>query len=234
MPRNVFITGISSGLGQGLAETYLERGDTVYGLSRRGAKIPHERLNETQADLGKLDQIPTVLDRLIGDRLIDLAILNAGLLGEFKPMPDISIDEFRHAMDVNVWANKRILDWFAAHHAPRQIVLISSGAAITGHEGWGTYALSKAALNMLTQLYAHDLPDSHLAAFAPGLVHSGMQDHIYDKVDEKRFPSVKRLKEARGTPSMPEPDEAGRLIADAIEQLPGRIESGQYTDIRQF
>lgn len=234
MTANVFITGISSGLGLGLARAYLDRGDTVYGLSRRGAGFEHERLHELRADLGELDRIPAVLDELLDGTAIDLAILNAGLLDKFKPMPEIGIDEFRRAMDVNVWANKLILDWFAAHHAPKQIVLISSGAAITGHKGWGTYALSKAALNMLTQLYAHDLPDTHLAAFAPGLVHTAMQDQIYEDVDEKRFPSVKRLKEARNTPDMPEPDEAGRRMAEAIDELPGRIESGQFTDIRQF
>ena len=234
MNESVFITGISSGLGRGLAEEYLERGDTVYGLSRRGAGFELEHLHEAKCDLADLGAIPGVLDRLIDEARIDVAVLNAGILGEFKPMPEIGLDEFRRAMDINVWANKVILDWLATHRPPRQVVLISSGAAITGHKGWGTYALSKAALNMLAQLYAHDLPDTHVAAFAPGLVHTAMQDHIYDKVDEKRFPSVKGLKAARGTPDMPDPREAARRIAVAIETLPQRIESGAYTDIRSF
>lgn len=234
MSESVFITGVSGGLGHGLAKEYLARDCTVYGLSRRGAGVAHKSLHEIKADLANLDAIPGVLDRLVGNAEVDLVILNAGVLGEFKPMPEIGLDELRQAMDINVWANKVMLDWFAAHHAPRQAVLISSGAAITGHKGWGTYALSKAALNMLAQLYAHDMPETHVAAFAPGLVHTAMQDQIYANVDEKRFPSVKGLKAARNTPDMPEPDEAGRLIADAIEQLPGRIESGQYIDVRQF
>lgn len=234
MSRNVFITGISSGLGLGLTEYYLQRGDTVYGLSRRGAPLEHERLHQARADLGDLAGIPSVLDRLLTDTAIDIAILNAGLLGEFKPMPELSLEELRKSMNVNVWANKQILDWFASHHAPRQAVLISSGASIRGNKGWGAYALSKAALNMLAQLYAHDLPDTHVSAFAPGLIHSAMQDHIYSAVDEKRFPSVKHLKEARNTPAMPEPEEAGRIVAEAIDRLPERINSGQYTDVRQF
>lgn len=234
MSRNVFITGISSGLGLGLTEYYLQRGDTVYGISRRGAPLEHEHLHQARADLGDLAGIASVLDRLLADTTIDVAILNAGLLGEFKPMPELSLEELRQSMDVNVWANKQILDWFASHHAPRQAVLISSGASIKGNKGWGAYALSKAALNMLAQLYAHDLPNTHVSAFAPGLIHSAMQDHIYSAVDEKRFPSVKHLKEARNTPAMPEPDEAGRIVAEAIDQLPERIDSGQYTDVRQF
>jgi len=234
MDKAVLITGVSSGLGRGLAEEYLERNWTVYGISRRGAGIDHERFHEVRADLGDLDAIDGVLDSLLDGRKIHLAVLNAGILGDFKPMPETGIDELRHAMDVNVWSNKRILDWFARHGAPEQVVLISSGAAVTGHKGWGTYALSKAALNMLAQLYAHDLPGTHLSAFAPGLVHTAMQDHINDKVDAERFPSVKRLKAARGTPDMPEPREAARRIARAFDALPGRIDSGGFTDIRQF
>lgn len=234
MAKNIFITGISSGLGRGFAEEYLERGYTVYGLSRRGADFEHKRLHEIKTTLADLDGIDGALNRLIGDTHIELAILNAGILGEFKPMTETSLGELRRAMDINVWANKVILDWFATHHPPRQVVLISSGAAITGHPGWSTYALSKAALNMLAQLYAHDLPTTHIAALAPGLVHTAMQDYIYEEVDEQRFPSVKQLKQARGTPAMPEPDEAARLMATAIEKLPQRVDSGSFTDIRSF
>lgn len=232
MAQVIFITGISSGLGEGLAGEYLDRGCEVYGLSRRGAGFEHEHLHEARADLGRLEEIPSQLDSLLGDVRVDVAILNAGILGEFKPMPELSVAELRRAMEVNLWANKVILDWFARHKAPRQAVLVSSGAAVTGHKGWGAYALSKAALNMLAQLYAYDLPDTHVAAFAPGLIDTAMQDHIYHKVDAARFPSVKRLQQARGTSSMPKPRAAARRIADAIARLPHRIESGGYTDIR--
>jgi len=232
--QRVLITGVSSGLGHALAEEYLARGNEVYGLSRRGAGISHEHFHERKADLGDIEHIPDVLDALLGDARIDLAVLNAGILGEFKPMPETSVTELRRGMDINLWSNKVILDWFTKRGAPAQVVLISSGAAVTGHKGWGMYALSKAALNMLAQLYAHDLPDTHVSAFAPGLVHTAMQDHIYEKVDEDRFPSVKRLKAARGTPDMPEPAEAARRIADAFARLPERIESGGFTDIRRF
>ena len=233
MSKTAFVTGISSGIGKGLAEEYLEREYGVYGISRRGAGFAHERLHETKADLSNLDDIPAVLDDLLGDAAIEIAILNAGIIGDFKPMPETSVSELRRAMDVNVWANKAILDWFARHHAPKQAVLISSGAGLTGHKGWGAYAMSKAALNMLAQLYAHDLPDTHVVAFAPGRVHTAMQDYIYEKVDEERFPSVKSLKLARGTPDMPEPRAAARRIADTIEMLPRRVESGAFADIRR-
>src|SRR5699024_5103682 len=128
MTDSVFVTGTSSGLGRGLAEVFLEQGRAVYGLSRRAAGIDPDAFHEARVDLEDLDRIDAALDKLIGGADISLAILSAGLLGEFKAMPDVGLDELRRAMDINVWANKLILDWFASHHPPRQIVLISSGA----------------------------------------------------------------------------------------------------------
>lgn len=234
MRDNVFITGTSSGLGRALAEEYLGRGCEVYGLSRRSAQIDSERFREVRADLGNLGAIASTLDGLLGGAAIGVAILSAGRLGEFKSMPELGVDELRRAMDINVWANKQILDWFAAHRAPRQGVLISSGAAVHGNQGWGSYALSKAALNMLVQLYAHDLPDSQLLALAPGLVRTPMQDYIHDEVNGDEFPSVKRLQEAYATAAMATPRAAARMIADALPGLAKRRASGDFVDIRRI
>src|SRR5690625_1658212 len=226
----VFITGTSNGLGHGLAAEFLDQGRDVYGLSRRKAGIESSQFHETQTDLAALDAIDAALDRLISNADIALALLSAGVIGDFKAMPAVTMDELRHAMDINVWANKRILDWFSRHQAPRQIVLISSGAAVNGNRGWGSYALSKAALNMLTQLYAHDLPHTHLTALAPGLVHTAMQDKINADADSDEFPSVQRLQQARGTSAMPEPRAAARLIIDALPQLRRQNASGSFAD----
>src|SRR5690625_3422426 len=125
MSENVFSTGVSSGLGRGLAEAYLDREATVFGLSRRGANIKSHDFREAQVDLADLEGIPAALDALLGDVALDVAILNAGMLGEFKAMPELGLEELRRAMDINVWANKQILDWLVAHNAPGEIVLVS-------------------------------------------------------------------------------------------------------------
>lgn len=234
MTNNVFITGTSSGLGRGFAQTYLEQGAHVYGLSRRPANIDSAHFHAACADLGQLDSIDTVLDALLADADPDVAILSAGMLGDFKTMPELRLDELRRAMDINVWANKLILDWFARHKAPRQIVLISSGASVKGNKGWGSYALSKATLNMLAQLYAHDLPNSHLLALAPGLIHTAMQDQINSDVDVNEFPSVERLKQARGTADMPGPRAVADTIAAALPRLSREYPSGAFADIRHI
>jgi len=233
MTDSAFITGTSSGLGQALAAELLEQGRTVYGLSRRPAGFDSSDFQAAQVDLSELDAIAPALDRIIGEAHISLVILCAGMLGEFKTMPELGLAELRRAMDINVWANKIILDWFARHRAPQQVILISSGAGVTGNKGWGSYALSKAALNMLTQLYAHDLPGTHLTALAPGLVHTAMQDYI-SGVDVDEFPSVKRLQDARGTAAMPSPRAAARTLLEALPQLRAQYASGSFADLRRM
>ena len=235
MEKIIFITGNSSGLGYGLTRSYLDSGDTVYGCSRRGISDRHENLFDYQCDLSNLADIDAHLDQFLGKlNKIDLAVLNAGVLGEIKDMHETPLAEIQRTFDVNVWANKIILDWLYARKLPiRQIVLISSGAAVNGNRGWNGYALSKATLNMLAMQYAHEFPDTHLIAFAPGLVHTAMQDRLCNEIDTTNYPSLMALQNAYGTEAMPEPLVAGATIARAFEQLDS-YPSGSFVDLRSM
>ncbi len=236
MTKRILITGNSSGLGMGLTKCYLARNWSVYGLSRRGNSGLDSRLRDIKCDLANIDAIPTALDVLLdGVEKLDLVILNAGVLGRIKDMGETSIAEIREVMDINVWANKQIMDWLLqAGIAPAQVVMISSGAAVNGNRGWGAYSLSKATLNMLAKLYSREFLQTHICALAPGLVDTAMQDFLCDEVTDPRFsPSADKLRAARGTPAMPTPEQAGALIADAIPSLKS-FPSGDFIDIRNL
>ena len=69
--------------------------------------------------------------------------------------------------------------------------------AFNGNNSCSGYALSKTALNMMVQLYVHEFPDTHIAAFAPGQVHTQMHADISDAVDSSRYPSTQALKAIR-------------------------------------
>ena len=237
MGQRIFITGNSSGLGRGFTRHYLRQGAEVYGCSRRGCNLQESggRLHDIHCDLGDLESIAPALDALLGGvEKLDLVILNAGILGAIKTMRDTTLEELRRIMDINVWSNKVILDWLLdSGMSIGQIVFISSGAAVNGSKGWGGYSLSKAALNMLARLYAHEFPATHLTALAPGLVDTPMQDYLCDpgSVNVEEFPSVQKLRDARGTANMPAPDEAAARIAAVIPEL-GSHPSGSFLDIR--
>lgn len=237
MGESVFITGNSSGIGRTLTDRYLAAGSTVYGLSRRGYGEPISGLHDERCDLAHLDTIAPALERLLrGVTRLDLVILNAGVLGEIRDIVETPLRDILWVMDVNVWANKIILDWL--HRADviiPQVVMISSGAAVNGHRGWGSYSLSKATLNMLAKLYAHELTDSHVTALAPGLVDTAMQEYLCDsqKVDARKFASVAKLRNARGTQDMPTPPQAADMVIACLPDLK-RHPSGSFLDIRSM
>ena len=65
-------------------------------------------------------------------------------------------------MQINVWANKLIIDTLLANiNNVKQIVGISSGASQSGARSWNGYALSKAALNMLISIYSAEVSNTH-------------------------------------------------------------------------
>ncbi len=236
---NVFITGNSSGLGLGLTEALMDRNAIVWGMSRRGCALKRKHddaIRDRQQDLAKLNTIGEGLERLLSDCLrLDLVILNAGILGRIQEISHADVHDVEHLMRINVWANKMILDWLIEQRLPvTQIVAISSGAAVNMNYGWGAYSISKAALNNLIRLYAPEMPDTHLVALAPGLVETGMQDYIRDEVDSADFPSVQKLKAARGTADMPGPREAAERILDLLDDLRESQASGSFVDIRSL
>jgi benzil reductase ((S)-benzoin forming) len=231
---DVLITGHSRGLGRGLCEHYLEQGHTVFGLSRNSLGGSCKTLHQTSCDLANLADIPKALDVLVAPRtVLDLVYLNAGVLGDIANITETPLDAITQVMDINVWANKIILDWLArTDKPPGQVILISSGSANSGNHGWGAYALSKAALNMLTKLYAHEFPHSHLCALAPGFVHTDMQDALKG-VDTRKFPSVKRMHQALEAGTVPSAAAAARRIASCVPLL-GARPTGSFVDLRDL
>lgn len=235
MNRHIFITGNSGGLGRGLTESYLDEGDTVYGISRRGCTGLTGRLFDIRCDIGDGEALNVALEELLQEApRLDLVILNAGIVGKIQELHETSMEEVRRIMEINVWANKRILDWLLSSSvAVSQVVAISSGASKHPGRGWGAYAISKAALDMMTGIYAEEHPEIHFSALAPGVIDTAMQAYLCTEADTARFPSLEGLRRARESGSMPAPREAGKRVAAAIQKLP-TLPSGSYADIRSL
>ena len=230
--KSLFITGISSGIGKGLALFYADKGIKVYGLSRRELDYKHKNIFHLKLDIDNHNSLD-LLTSFIGKEQIDLSILNAGVLGEMSSMKNVSIETLQKTMMTNVWSQKAIIDKLIKLNCTKQIMAISSGAGVKGTLGWSGYSISKAALNMLIQLYANENPNLFFIAFAPGLVDTPMQDYLCESVDTKKFPTITRLKEARGTQAMPKPEVFSQLFNEKLEQVL-ELESGSFVDIRKL
>lgn len=51
-----------------------------------------------------------------------------------------------------------------------RIIFVSSGAAVTGYQGWGAYGASKAAMNHLSLTLAVEEPNITSVAIRPGVI----------------------------------------------------------------
>lgn len=234
---NVMITGNSSGLGKALAEHYLRQDAFVWGISRSLPMACGQRHYRCErCDFSALEQIDAAVERLLeGCGHLDLLYLNAGTLGHIRDMSACSMEELKAQMDVNLWANKVILDALILRGiAVGQAVAISSGASQSGSLGWNGYSLSKAALNMLVKLYAHEMPGTHFTALAPGLVATPMLGSILGgDHDTERYTTVQRLRDSEDAGLVQSPETAAEAIDDALDALRSR-ESGAYVDIREL
>jgi len=229
--RKVLITGVSSGLGRALAERILERGDQLFALGRRE---PAELSREPgflflPVDLSDPEMIPEAIREFIDRHTFDLVILNAGRIEPLKLLSDTPLSELRGLMEINLWANKQIIDTLDLHATVRQVVAVSSGAAVNGSKGWGGYALSKAALNMLIKLYAAEKPWIHFSAIAPGVVKTPMLEKILRHGDAERYPSLQKILDG---PILPPEVAAERFLSACESAL--EHSSSSFLDVRSL
>ena len=230
--KNVLITGMSAGLGKALAEKYSETGYTVSGLSRSEVK----GYNHIECDLIWKHQIPEKLRTLLKDvSEIDVVILNAGVLGQIEFSNEVVLSELERVLDINTLSNKMIIDYLINKKIEvKQVVAISSGAAINTYTGWGNYSISKAALNMMMKVYAIENPKTHFLSLSPGPVNTSMQDFICEEVDGEKFEWKKKFVELRENNEAPSADEAAEKIYELLPQLKEELESGSFIDVREL
>ncbi len=229
--QNVFITGIGSGLGEALTKAYLERGDKVYAIGREFPKQFDHYTNFFffPYDLSQTFLIKSDLQSFVQHHSFDIVILNAGILGKIDTLNNVDLASIKEVMELNVWANKELIDLLSSYATVKQVVGISSGAAVNGSKGWGAYSLSKCSLNMLLKVYAKELPNIHFSALAPGIIKTPMTDTIINKVDEQEFPSAKKLKESY----IQTAEEAAKNLLFVMPKLLEH-ESGSFVDVREM
>ncbi len=185
------VTGASRGIGRAAAIALAGAGAHVVLLARTVGGL-EETDDEIRKGGGKATLIPadladfSAIDQLgpaIGQRFgrIDILVLNAGVLGELAPIPDIAPAVWRQVFDINVEANWRMLraldPYLRASEAARVIVMTSRAGGEIAKPFWGAYAASKAALEMLAKTYAAEMRATPLrvALIDPGAMRTKMR-----------------------------------------------------------
>lgn len=171
MSRTVLITGTRKGIGRGLAEHFLARGDRVVGCSREDSDLSHEAYRHVSCDLTEEAEV-VALVRSVRDRegRLDAVINNAGtaMMNHLLLTPGSAVESI---LRLNVWAPFCVIREAAKLMQRRKtgrIVNLSSIAAPLALEGEAAYAASKAALENLTRTAARELAPLGITVNAVG------------------------------------------------------------------
>ena len=114
---------------------------------------------------------------------IDLWINNAGVLSPIANLRDVSVEEFREHIDINLTGvflgSQCYVHHVRSHSGSGVLFNISSGAAWGGYAGWSAYCAGKAGVALLTQCIALEEADSPIrtgGVAATGRENRGDQD----------------------------------------------------------
>jgi NAD(P)-dependent dehydrogenase (short-subunit alcohol dehydrogenase family) len=233
--RIALITGASRGLGAAAALAYAKEGAHVVLVARTvgGLEAVDDMVKAIggQSTLVPLDMTDGPgLDRLgaaLHERFgrLDVLLGNAALLGTRSPLGHIEPKTFDEVMAVNVTANWRLIrsmdPLLRASDAGRAI-FITSGVSRRVIPFWGSYAVSKAALDMLVGIYAAEVADSRVRVnlYNPGATRTGMRASAFPGEDPNTLPKPEAHAEGLIQLAMPSCELHGQWVAGDMALRP--------------
>jgi NAD(P)-dependent dehydrogenase (short-subunit alcohol dehydrogenase family) len=196
--RAVMITGASRGLGRALAMEFASRGHPVGLCAREAAALQRVAADITSIGGRCMTSVadvadPTSVARWVEDTEDELGapgvlINNASVLGSRVPLGQYPVDDWRHTIDINLngtfIVSRAVLPRMLAAGSG-SIINVSSGAAIAPRQRWGAYAVSKAAVEVLTMNLAAELQGTgvRVNAVDPGAMRTEMRASAYPDED---------------------------------------------------
>lgn len=246
--RSVVITGASTGIGWATAKLLLDRGFRVFGSVRKqedadrlkaefGANFTPLNFDVTD-EAAVLAAAREVRSELEGETLAGL-VNNAGI-GLAGPVLELSVDQFRRQMEVNVIGPVIAVQAFGpllgadpSLHGPKgRIVMISSVAGKNGNPLASAYSASKHAIEGLSESLRREMMlfGVDVIIVAPGAVKTPIWSKT-DDVDPSRYsnsPYLPALEQVRkfvthladiGLP----PEKIAERIAEALTSASPKV-----------
>ncbi|QTD97162.1 SDR family oxidoreductase [Streptomyces cyanogenus] len=195
--RVAIVTGASRGIGYGVAEALVARGDRVC-ITGRGEDALKEAVEQlgTERVIGvagkahDLDHQTEVVERTMeAFGRVDFLVNNAGTNPVFGPIADLDLGVARKVFETNVisalgFAQKTWHAWQKDNGGA--IVNIASVAGLAPSPFIGAYGVSKAAMINLTQQLAHEFaPKVRVNAIAPAVVKTKFAQALYEGREEE-------------------------------------------------
>lgn len=203
--KTALITGASQGIGASIAKTYAKAGAHVILVARNQKNLEaiDDEIKELGGeatllpldlqDFGSISKIGPSIAQKLGK--LDILVGNAGLAGTLMPLHQISDGEFNRVLDVNLKANFHLLkslDPLLKASDAGRVIFVTTGDVVTqGRAYWGTYALSKAALETMTRTYADETRQTNMRVnmIDPGTVRTDMRASVKPGEDPMSIPA---------------------------------------------
>ncbi len=227
--RIALITGASRGIGAAVARRFAAEGAqviltarTVAGLEEVDDAIRQASGGEATATLVPMDltlaeQVDT-LGTSIAERFgrLDILVGNAGVLGTMTPAHQIRPAEWDQVIALNLTANWRLirtLDPLLRVSDAGRAMFVTSGVA-GGRAYWGTYAVSKTALEALVITWAQETAKTALRInlINPGVVRTGMRAEAYPGEDPMTLPTPDQITDVFVELAAPECTRHGEVV----------------------
>jgi NAD(P)-dependent dehydrogenase (short-subunit alcohol dehydrogenase family) len=253
--RNALITGASQGLGKAIAEQFLREGANVVLCARSEkdlaatsaeltGKFPMQRIGSKTCDVSNETQVNDLVAfalRELGS--IHALVLNAGVYGPMGPTESIDLNEWRQAMDINLYGVllpcRAIIPHFKKSGRGK-IVVLSGGGATNPLPNISAYAASKAAAVRLAETFAEELREFNIDvnAVAPGALKTRLVDQVLaagpEKVGAAFFAKNKKWSEEGATPLDLGANLCVYLASSESDGITGKLLSAQWDPWRDL
>ena len=246
---NALITGGSQGLGKAIAECFLREGANIVLCARNekdlsatrdelARKFPGQKVAAKTCDVANESQVNELVAFALRElRTLDALVLNAGIYGPMGPTESVSLDEWRRAIDINLFGVllpcRAVIPHFKKAGRGK-IVVLSGGGATNPLPNISAYAASKAAVVRLMETLAEELKPFHVDvnAIAPGALATRLVDEVLaagpDKVGAAFFEKNKGWKEKGAVPLELGANLAVYLASAESNGITGKLISAQW------
>jgi len=235
--KTALVTGGSRGLGRAISVMLAEKGARLavnYRANQEAANRTLSMIHEVgaegrsyRADVSDFGEIEAMVHDVVEDLgSIDILVNNSGIVGENTRMDDITPNEWRNVIDVNLSGMFYCCKAVVPHMERGKIVNMASIAGKNGGSIGPHYAASKAGVIGLTFSLASELaPEIMVNAVAPGPVDTGF-------LTEEEIERMKKLTPF-GRIATPEEIAHGVIFLVENDYVSGEvldINAGRYMD----